>query len=86
MRTSDNTQISELRNLIAQLAPREGSHHTAITSLSMVSYSSTLTRVFVWPRSLYGRTGRASDFGAHSGGNARQALLGPKAGVQFDKR
>jgi len=43
MRASDNTQISELRNLIAQLAPREGSHHTAITSLSVVSYSSTVT-------------------------------------------
>ena len=42
MPTSDKTQISELRNLIAQSAPREGSHHTAITSLSVVSYSSTV--------------------------------------------
>jgi AraC-like DNA-binding protein len=43
MGTIDGTQVSELRNLITQLGPRDGSHHTAIASLCLVRYSSSLT-------------------------------------------
>ena len=40
MATSGAIQISELRDLIAQLAPRDGAHQTAIASLRLMRYSS----------------------------------------------
>jgi len=43
MGTTDGTQASELRDLIAQLAPREGDHQTAIASLYLIRHSSSLT-------------------------------------------
>jgi AraC-like DNA-binding protein len=46
MRTTDGAQASELRDLIAQLAPREGDHQTAIASLDLIRHSSSLTPQF----------------------------------------
>jgi hypothetical protein len=43
MGTSVNTQVSELRDLIAQLTPRDGVHQTAIASLRLIRYSFSLT-------------------------------------------
>jgi len=42
MGTRDNTQVSELRDLIAQLTSRDGAHQTAITSLRLMRYSFSL--------------------------------------------
>src|SRR5215469_6227912 len=39
MGTSVSTQVSELRDLIAQLTPRDGVHQTAIASLRLMRYS-----------------------------------------------
>ena len=41
MGTDDCTQLSELRDLIAQLAGRDGVHQTAIASLYLIRYSSS---------------------------------------------
>ena len=41
MGASDGTQISELRDLIAQLTGRDGDHQTPIASLYLVRYSSS---------------------------------------------
>ena len=46
MGTTDGTQASELRDLIARLAPRDGDHPTAIPSLYVARYSSSSTRQF----------------------------------------
>jgi len=42
MRTSANAQVSELRDLIAQLTPRDGVHQTSIASLRLMRYSFSL--------------------------------------------
>src|SRR5215471_16646398 len=42
MGTNDGTQASELRDLIAQLTPHDGTHKTAIPSLYLARYSSSL--------------------------------------------
>jgi len=39
MGTSVSTQVSELRDLIAQLTPRDGVHQTAVASLRLMRYS-----------------------------------------------
>jgi len=41
MGTTDGTQFSELRDLIAQLTVRDGVNQTAITSLYLIRYSSS---------------------------------------------
>jgi len=46
MGTTDGTQVSELRDLIAQLTPHDGDHPTAIPSLYLARYSSSLTPQF----------------------------------------
>jgi AraC-like DNA-binding protein len=43
---NDGTQVSELRDLIASLAGREGDQQTAIASLYLVRYSSSLSPDF----------------------------------------
>jgi AraC-like DNA-binding protein len=45
MRASVGTQVSELRDLIAQLTPRDGAHQTAIASLRLMRYSFSLQPV-----------------------------------------
>ena len=39
MGTSVSTQVSELRDLIAQMTPRDGVHQTAVASLRLMRYS-----------------------------------------------
>src|SRR5690242_4139858 len=46
MATSDGTQLSELRTLIAQLTGRDGDHQTAIASLYLIRYSSAVSPDF----------------------------------------
>jgi len=46
MGTADGMRISELRDLIARLAPRDGEHRTSIDSLCLIRYSSSLTPHF----------------------------------------
>lgn len=41
METTDNAQLSELRDLIARLTPRDGVHQTAISSLCLIRCSSS---------------------------------------------
>jgi AraC-type transcriptional regulator N-terminus len=43
MRTAGGTQVLELRDLIAQLTPRDGDHETSIDSLYLIRYSSSKT-------------------------------------------
>jgi len=46
MGTTDGTQASELRDLIAHLAPRDGDHPTAIASLYVARHSSSMMPQF----------------------------------------
>src|SRR5262249_41565228 len=46
MRTTDVAQGSELRDLLAQFAPRDGDHHTSIASVCLMRRSSSLTPEF----------------------------------------
>jgi hypothetical protein len=46
MGIDDGAQLSELRDLIAQLAGRDGDHQTAIASLYLIRYSSSLSPDF----------------------------------------
>ena len=46
MRTTGETQVLELRNLIAQLAARDGDHQTSIASLWLIRRSSSLRPEF----------------------------------------
>jgi len=46
MATTDGTQLSELRTLIAQLTGRDGDHQTAIASLYLIRYSSAVSPNF----------------------------------------
>jgi AraC-like DNA-binding protein len=43
MRTAGGTQVLELRDLVAQLTPRDGDHETSIDSLYLIRYSSSKT-------------------------------------------
>ena len=43
MGTAGGTQVLELRELIAQLTPRDGDHETSIDSLYLIRYSSSKT-------------------------------------------
>jgi hypothetical protein len=46
MGIDDGAQLSELRDLIAQLAGRDGDQQTAIASLYLIRYSSSLSPDF----------------------------------------
>src|SRR5262245_14505812 len=46
MATAEETKLSELRDLIAQLVERDGDHQTSIPSLYLVRYSSSLSPDF----------------------------------------
>jgi len=47
MQTLDVAQVSELRELIAQFARRDGDHQTSIASLSLIRHSSSLAPQFI---------------------------------------
>lgn len=46
METSGGMELSELRDLIAQLAARDGDHQTAIAGLYLIRYSSSVSPDF----------------------------------------
>jgi AraC-like DNA-binding protein len=47
MGTSDATQVSELRDRIAQFARRDGDHQTSIASLCLIRHSASVTPEFI---------------------------------------
>jgi hypothetical protein len=47
MGTSDATQVSELRDRIAQFARRDGEHQTSIASLCLIRHSASVRPEFI---------------------------------------